>query len=393
MPSGESPSLLIVAAEASSALYAQRLLEHWQAGGRAVEAFGIGSRDMERLGFRTLARSEEMAVVGLVEVLSHFRAIRSAFHRIVEEAKQRRPKVALLLDYPGFNLRLARKLKALGIPVVYYVSPQVWAWKQSRVKTIRACVDRMLVVLPFEQAFYEAHGVPVEFVGHPLLDEIGGKLLDPERVAGLRMAAGLAAEDLVLALMPGSRRSELDHHLDIQVEAARLLVERRPELRVVLLVAPSLDAAEVRRRLGAPRLAVNVIKDEPFAMIALADVVLCASGTATLMVGLMGKPMAIMYRLSRVTVWLARLIMQRPARFGLINLVLDEDVAPEFLQDEANPDALARALAPLIDSRRQRDAMRDRLLRARRVLGERGATKRVADALEPYLAGKGELDV
>jgi lipid-A-disaccharide synthase len=385
MPSDESPSVLIVAAEASSVLYAQRLLEHWRAEGRQVAAFGIGGADMTAIGFEAIARSEDMAVVGLFEVLAHLRTIRTAFRAILREAERRRPNVALLLDYPGFNLRLATRLKAIGVPVVYYVSPQVWAWKQSRVKTIRAAVDRMLVVLPFEASFYERHGVTAEFVGHPLLDEVAVNLCDPENVGARRAALGLPRNGLVLGLMPGSRHSELKHHLDIQVETARRLRARHAELGVALLVAPPLGEAELRDRIGAAGFPIAIIKDDPFAMIALTDVVLCASGTATLMVGLMGKPMVIMYRLSRLTVWLARLIMKRPARFGLINLVLDEDAAPEFLQDEANPQALAEALAPFVASATAREAARKQLLRARELLGERGATARVAAALAPYL--------
>jgi lipid-A-disaccharide synthase len=382
--------VLVVAAEASSALYAERLLERWRADGLAVDAFGIGSREMEALGFEPIARSEDMAVVGLFEVLAHFATIRRAFKRLLAEAKRRRPKVALLLDYPGFNLRLAPKLKALGIPVVYYVSPQVWAWKESRVKTIRACVDRMLVVLPFEVDFYARHGVDAEFVGHPLLDEMPEDVADPITLALRGQQAGLRGHGVVLALMPGSRRSEIAHHLDIQLETARRLVAAQASLQVALFVAPGLDEEEMRRRVGDAGLPIAVLKDEPFAMIALADVVLCASGTATLMVGLMGKPLVIMYRLSRITVWLARFVMKRPERFGLINLVLGEDAAPEFLQDEANPDALAAALSPLVASQAAREAARQRLVRARALLGEHGATRRVDAALRPYLTTASE---
>ena len=171
------PSVLIVAAETSSCLYALRLLQHWKKQGLKVNAFGIGNREMEAEGFQIIGRSEELAVVGIQEVLAHFGDIKKAFYGLLDSAKEKKPQVALLLDYPGFNLRLAKRLKAMQIPVVYYISPQVWAWRTGRVNFIRRVVDRMLVLFPFEREFYEKHHVPVDFVGHPLLDELGPQLV------------------------------------------------------------------------------------------------------------------------------------------------------------------------------------------------------------------------
>ena len=181
MPSNDSRKILIVAAEASSCLYAQRLLQHWKLNGQLVEAFGIGNDAMALEGFECLARAEDLAVVGVQEVIAHWSVIKNAFYRVLAEVEKRRPQVVLLLDYPGFNLRLAKKLKTMGIPVVYYISPQVWAWKSGRVKTIQNVVDKMLVIFPFEVDFYALHGVQVEFVGHPLLDELEAKYFDPRR--------------------------------------------------------------------------------------------------------------------------------------------------------------------------------------------------------------------
>ena len=377
--------VLIVAAEASSSLYALRLLEHWKATNVPVSAFGIGSRDMEAHGFEVLGRSEDMAVVGLQEVVAHYPRIRRTFFRLLEEARRRKPKVAVLLDYPEFNLRLAKKLKALGIPVVYYISPQIWAWRTSRVNIVRAHVAKMLVIFPFEKAFYEKHNAAVEFVGHPLLDELAEIAPTPEATARRRAELGFKPGDVVLALMPGSRDSEIKHHLAVQMQAARLLKAEFPNLRLILPVAPTLDEAEIRSEAADSGLEVTYLKDEPFSMIALADVVLCASGTATLQVGLLAKPMVIMYRMSPLTVFLARWIMKRPAHFGLINLILGERVAPELFQDEATPEAMAGLLSPLIRSAENRREVAARLVRCRELLGSRGATARVAAALQPYL--------
>jgi lipid-A-disaccharide synthase len=376
--------VLVVAAEASSTLYAQRLLELWKKEHRAVSAFGIGSREMENLGFEILGRSEDLAVVGLQEVLAHFSQIRETFNRILAEAKARKPAFALLLDYPGFNLRLAKRLKALGIPVVYYISPQVWAWRTSRVYDIKKTVDRMLVVFPFEVDFYRKYDIPVNFVGHPLLDEISEDLYDAKTTSEQRSKFGFTDQDLVLALMPGSRKSELRFNLQVQIQAAEKLSKKYPRLQVALFVAPNFSLDEIQRRLPEIQFPLRLIQAEPFTMIRLADVVLCASGTATLMVGLLGKPMVIMYKMNAITAFLAKLIVKNTPFFGLINLVLGRRVVPELFQEQANLDGLCTALEVFINDPQNREKTHLELLEARHCLGNRGATERVNEALQPF---------
>jgi lipid-A-disaccharide synthase len=394
MPSDDSRKILIVAAEASSCLYAQRLLQHWKQHNISVEAFGIGNAAMAAEGFECLARAEELAVVGVQEVLSHWGVIKKAFYDLLAAAAERRPQVVLLLDYPDFNLRLAKKLKGLGLPVVYYISPQVWAWRQGRVKTIRRVVDKMLVVFPFEEPFYAAHGVRVEFVGHPLLDELKAEHLDPKERDFHRAKYGVKPDDVLLALMPGSRQSELNHHLEPQLEAARTLQRRHPNLKVALLVAPNFSMESVRERLGGLDFPLMLIKDEPFSMIDLADVVLSASGTATLMVGLLEKPMVIMYRMNRLSAWLAKAFVKTTKHFGLINLVLDERVVPELFQEMAAPEGLVDEIEPLIVNPEKRRRIGERLRPAKDRLGSSGATARVAAALEGYWSQvDGQVDI
>lgn len=387
MPSADSRKVLIVAAEASSCLYAERLLQHWKKHNISVEAFGIGDERMAREGFECLGRAEELAVVGLQEVISHWGVIKKAFYDLLKAAEERRPQVVLLLDYPGFNLRLAKKLKRLGIPVVYYISPQIWAWRQGRVKDIRKNIDRMLVVFPFETEFYAQHGVKVDFVGHPLLDELDPKHFDQKERSLHRAKYGIREDEVVLALMPGSRGSELRHHLETQLEAARTLVGKIPNLKVALFVAPNFSKEAIQDRLNGLDFPLMLIKDEPFSMIDLADVVLCASGTATLMVGLLEKPMLIMYKMSRLTAWVARMLVTSTKHFGLINLVLDERVAPELFQEEADAPHLVRELEPLLTDGALRARMSERLRPAKDRLGTKGATERVAEALEAYWSG------
>jgi lipid-A-disaccharide synthase len=351
-----------------------------------VRAFGIGSREMEALGFEIFGRSEELAVVGLVEVLRHYRDIKAVFQRLLDEARRRRPKVVLLLDYPGFNLRLAKALEPLDIPIVYYVSPQVWAWKKSRVWTIQRLVDRMLCVLPFEQAFYRQYGIDVDFVGHPLLDEIDPALFDPEQRARLRAVHGLAPTDLVLGLMPGSRSSEIRHHLHVQLQAAKLLCARHPALKVALLVAPSLDLGQMRALAGQVSFPLVFIQEDSLKMASLTDVVLCASGTATLVVGLVHKPMVIMYRMNALTARIARWVVRGKAHFGLVNLILDARVVPELFQEQASPEMLAGELGRYLDDEAYFERTRSALMQLQPRLGAGGATARVAHILETYLS-------
>ena len=379
--------VLIIAAEASSALYAQRLLEHWSSVGRDIDGFGVGDVAMEEFGFNRLGQSEEMAVVGFKEVISHWNLISNVFKKIVSECESNPPEFALLLDYPGFNLRLAKKLKTLGIPVIYYISPQVWAWKKGRIKEIKKYVDKMLVLFPFEKKFYTDHKVNSEFVGHPLLDELDESLFDETKTLHLREKFGVQRGDLLIGLMPGSRNSELDYNLDRQVSVARkLYIENRGKqpLRFALFVAPTLSVESIKARLGDLDFPLMLVRDDPFQMIRMADLILTASGTATIFVGLLSKPLLIMYIMNRWTAKLAKFLVTSTKYFGMVNIILEKEVGKEFFQDQATVSNLALNLQTLIDSPEKRKQQIKELGRLRGLLGERGATKRVSRELEPY---------
>ncbi len=378
--------VMIIAAEASSALYAERLLQYWNKTSEEVpHCFGVGNYAMESIGFECIGRSEEMAVVGLQEVIAHWSLIKNTYKKLLEEAKKRKPKFALLLDYPEFNLRMAKDLKALGIKVIYYISPQIWAWRTGRVHNIRKVVDRMLVILPFEKDFYQKYNVPVEFVGHPLLDEIDPKLFDRGFINFKREKFGLKKDDLVLGLMPGSRKSEIKHHLTAQLEASRLLIQKYPHLKIVLLLAPTLDRKLIMAELQKFDLPIQIIKDQPMEMIAITDMILCASGTATLMVGLLHKPMVIMYRMNAFTAKVAKLLVNKTPFFGMANLILNERAVPELFQEEADPELLVKNLSVFIDSKEKYDQTARNLAQLQYKLGEKDATARVAKILDEYL--------
>lgn len=380
-----SARILIVAAEASSALYAEQLILHWRSQGRRrdLEYFGVGSRRMEKLNFRCLGYAEDMAVMGFSEVIQHYSDIKNVFQSILNEVDQAKPLVAILLDYPGFNLRLSKELHARQIPVIYYVSPQIWAWKKNRVYTVKAFVSKMLVVFPFEVDFYKEYGVPVQYVGHPLLDDLKPEHEDKELIALKRSRLGIQRHQKVLGLMPGSRKQELDRHLELQLQVAEKLKARHPDLKIVLLVAPTISKTEVQDRLENTKLSLVLLQDEPFNMISLVDGVLAASGTATLMVGLLEKPMVIMYRVS----WLSAFIGRRLVKgfFGLVNLLSKKEIVPELFQEKANLEQLTPQVERMLFDDLYRSQVIYDLQVLKTQLGEKGVTSRVAKEIEVYL--------
>lgn len=381
----EKRQVLIVAAEASSGLFAQRLIEHFRKQKAELHFFGVGTLEMEQIGFERLGASEEMAVVGAVEVIEALPLLKKVYADLVAEVKKRKPAVVILMDYPGFNLKLAEELHPLGIPIVYYVTPQVWAWKQKRVEKIQKYCSKALVILPFEKPFFESHGVKCEFVGHPLLDELRDELMKPDYRKLQRRRRGVADDELVLGLMPGSRKGELKLNFGEQLKAAAELKRRYTNLKVMVFVAPTLSTAEVQEAMGDFPFEIQLLKDEPMEMIVLADFILAASGTATLMVALAQVPMVIMYRLRWLTGLLARVLVRGVRFFGLPNLIMDQEVVPERWQSGARADRLASLISEYFDSPEKRAAMILKLGEVRKRLGDKGATARVARALEEYL--------
>ncbi|MBX9767343.1 MAG: lipid-A-disaccharide synthase [Bdellovibrionales bacterium] len=383
-----SKRVLIVSAEASSNLYAIRLLQHWKATGVRVKAFGIGNYEMETLGFECLGRAEELAVMGAVEVIKHFPEIRQTFYKLVDAVKKGGVDLVVLMDYPDFNFRLAKKIKSISgnTKIVYYISPQIWVWRQGRVHFIKKYIDHVICLFPFEVEFYKRFQVSASFEGHPLIDEIQ---TDPRVSSGQvkeqREKLGFSGQDVVLGLMPGSRHGEIENHFDIQIQTAEILSQEFPNLKVALLVAPGLNVADLKARLPQNlSLRLLILERPPFEMIALTDVILAASGTATLMVGLLLKPMVIMYKFKPFSAWIAKTFFTFPKFFGIVNLILDRMVAPEIFQEAATPENLAEALRPYLKSAEARLAKAEELGELSTRLGSPGVTKRVAQRLTDF---------
>ncbi|MCB0394667.1 MAG: lipid-A-disaccharide synthase, partial [Bdellovibrionales bacterium] len=306
-------AVFISSAEASSGLYAQRLIESLKNNGRDIGFFGVGTPEMEKLGFERIGKSEEMAVVGIFEVIPKIALLKRVLEKTTEEIKKRKPKLIILMDYSGFNLRLAKRIKHLGIPMIYYVSPQIWAWKKYRINLIKKYIDKMIVILPFEESFYKENGIEAEFVGHPLLDEVSERILTREYQLAERSKFGVSEKDHLLGLMPGSRRSEIRNHLETQLKTAEIVSQKVPNLKIAVLVAPTLSIEELQKFMPENHsLNLIFVKREPFEMVSICDTILCASGTATLTVGILEKPMVIMYKAAALSAFLAKQIIKLP---------------------------------------------------------------------------------
>lgn len=318
---------------------------------------GIGGPQMVAEGFTSLFAMEELSVMGLFEVLAHLPRLLRIRRNIVRHFLAYPPDVFVGIDAPDFNLGVEQRLRTRGIRTVHYVSPSVWAWRQGRVKKIARSVDRMLTLFPFEAAFYQEHGVPVRFVGHPLADMI------PQRVdaAAARASLKLPAEGALIALLPGSRASEVGRLADVFVATVDRLVRQRPGLRFAVALANPLARAIFARALHrhAGDLPVHLIDGRAREVMAASDAVLLASGTATLEAMLLKRPMVVAYRLASLTFILAKRLVKLPY-FALPNLLAGERRVPEFLQDDVTPQALGAALLQVLDD----GATRQRLLTA-----------------------------
>lgn len=364
--------LLVVAGEASGDLHGARLVSELRRLVPGLETFGLGGDELAAAGLQPVAHSSEVSVVGITEVLRVLPRIREVFAALLAEVDRRRPDAAVLIDFPDFNLRLARELEKRGLRVIYYISPQVWAWRKGRVHTISKLVDRMLVLFPFEVDFYRRHHVDVVHVGHPLVDEV--PVLSN---AWDRLDEGAEPDGpFRIALLPGSRLSEVESLLPTMLESVRRMAAELP-VEALLIKAPTVPREVLEEQIQLSGLPVRIVSEDRFQAVADSHLALCASGTATLEVGLLGTPMIVLYRLGFWTWSLARMLVRLP-NVSLVNLVLGRRVVPELLQGEANPDRIAAEAESILLEDYVRKEMRAGLAELRAKLGEGGASGRAA---------------
>jgi lipid-A-disaccharide synthase len=318
------PRIMLAAGEVSGDIHGAALCRALRAAAPGARLFGMGGGRMAAAGLDVMADIRDTAVVGFSEVVRRLPLLRRTYGHLVAALASEQPDVLVLIDYPGFNLRLARVARERGVPVVYFIPPQVWAWRPGRLQTIRQRVSLVIAVFPFEHALYASAGVPVQFVGHPVLDTLPAA---PTRAAARRQL-GLDEASVVIGLLPGSRSQEIERLLPPMADAARRIVAVRPEVRFVLALAPSVSRALVDRHLaGGPP--VDVVEDQTYAVMRSSDLLLATSGTATLEAALLGTPMVVCYRLSAVSERIASVLVRVPW-VSLVNLVLGRQVVPEL---------------------------------------------------------------
>jgi lipid-A-disaccharide synthase len=369
-------SLMIVAGEASGDKHGAKLAAALNALRPAVawEFFGAGGDEMRAAGVETLVDAREMAIMGALEVAAALPKFLRAFRRLREAARTRQPCAVVLIDWPEFNLRLARRLKRDGQRVIYYISPQVWAWRNYRVKAIKRDVERMLVILPFERDYYERAGVQVDYVGHPLLDSVQ---VTANR-AEFCLKHQLDPSRTIIALLPGSRHSELKFILPPMIEAARQLGQLRPTLQFIVPLAPTIARAEVEIMTAAGALPnLRWIEGDTYNALAAAQLAVVASGTATLETAIVGTPLIIVYRASPLNWRLFRPLINVPF-IGMPNLIAARAIAPELLQDQLTGPRLAAQIMALLDDESRLARLRADLAEVRAQLGPSAASERAA---------------
>lgn len=382
MHNSQPKKVVIIAGEESGDAHAAKLVSKLLASNPALELSGIGGRHMQQAGVNVISDLASFGVTGITEVVRHFLVIKKAWKLIKNHLKTVQPDLLILIDYPGFNLRLARFAKrVLGLRIVYYISPQIWAWKANRIHTIRECVDHMAVILPFEKDLYQQAHVPVSFVGHPLVHQIP----QYENLASVRMALNLPLDKRLIALLPGSRRNEVDRHMPVLLKTAEQLNRQLDDIHFVIPIAATIDAALIRSYFSHSQVPVSFIEGRAIEVATCSDCVVVASGTASLECALLAKPMCIIYKASLLT-YIAATKLIKVKYLGLCNLLKNQMIVPELLQYDCNPSELVLLISELLHDSRMADAMVNRLQVLRRELSSEQADISIDELIKNELA-------
>jgi lipid-A-disaccharide synthase len=364
-------NILIVAGEASGDLHGSKVVEALRQLDSQVRIVGMGGNHLRRAGVDILIDSSRLAVVGITEVLGRLGDLLRAYRKLKELIRSQEIGLLILIDFPDFNLGLAGVAKKAGVPVFYYISPQVWAWRSGRIQKIAQRVSRMAVIFPFEVALYQEAGLNAEFVGHPLMDTLG-QMENPSPAGD----EGWRGNPLI-ALLPGSRHKEVKALLPEMVRAAEIIARKRPEVGFLLALAPTITRKEVEDMLPSGGVRVQVVEGMTYQAIRFADLVWVASGTATLETAILGKPMVIAYQVSPLSYWVGR-AMIRVGWIGLVNIVAGRTLVPELIQKEARGERIAEETSRILEDEPYRRGMIEGLAEVKQKLGAPGAAERVA---------------
>jgi len=373
--------LMMVAGEVSGDVHGEGLIRSLRQNHADADLFGIGGKKMLREGFRPYFMLDTMQAHGFVELAGHLPRLYKTLWRMRAALEEESTDALVLIDYPGFNLKLAAYASEKGIPVIFFNSPQIWAWRKGRLDTIKRVVDKMIVLFPFEEKIYQQAGVDVSWVGHPLLDEIGQE----SDSAALRENCGLRADLPLLAIAPGSRPSEMRKHLPTMLEALPEIKKKIGEFQCILPVAESLDFDEVRRKASSSPVHVAVVPEQFLESVRASDAAVIASGTASLQTGLALKPFVIVYRVSPLTYMIARLLAETKY-IGMVNVLADKEIVPELLQNEFTVSSITDHAVRLLQDDAYRAKMISQLKTTRTKLGEPGAYDKAARCIEKTLS-------
>ncbi len=385
-----SEKILLVAGEASGEQHASDLVKHLRRIRPETRVYAVGGEKLRQAGAEILLRSSGLSVVGLFEVLNHLGPILGAYKRLTNWMEAHRPSLLVLVDFPEFNLLVARKARALNIPVFYYISPQIWAWRQGRVKRIKKLVNKMAVILPFEKTFYQQHGMDVEFVGHPLLDSVKTCHSREKFLAKYH----IPTSERLICLLPGSRTGEIKRHLELFLDTVRLIAARASGVSFCLAMAPGLQEKascfiekEAGKFMAEGGPLIRLVKGEAHAAMAASDLAIAASGTVTLEAAILQTPMIVTYRISPMTYWIGRRLV-KVKWISLVNLIAGRQIVPEVIQEHANPGELSALALALLEDDAARSRMVDGLKEAVGLLGRPGAAARAASMAASMLAGQ-----
>jgi len=365
--------IMIIAGEASGDLHGANLVKAMQKKEPSLFFCGIGGNALRDAGVKIILESSTLSVVGITEVISKIPEILKGISVTKDFLKIFRPDLLILIDFPDFNLHIAATAKKLNIPVLYYISPQIWAWRQNRVKKIAKLVDHIAVIFPFEEKFYQKHHVPVTFVGHPILDH--------QTLPIAPHSASRISQAPIIALLPGSRKGEISTHLPIMLKAANILSQQHPDIRFVISQASSVEKSFIQNILNSslpiPNSQFSILKgtDEIFRICTLA---IAVSGTVTLETALAGVPMIVIYKVSPVSYWIGKSLI-KVKHISLVNLVAGKEIVPERIQDKASPENIADTVSEMLNNPSALEKMRNELISIRKILGGPGASEHVAD--------------
>jgi lipid-A-disaccharide synthase len=375
-----SKRILIVAGEPSGDLHASNLVQDLKKINPDIEFFGLGGTKSKDAGVDVIFDIAHLAIVGLIDVIKNIFTIGKVYKEVLAKLDSRKTDLAILVDYPGFNLRLAKELKKRNIPVIYYISPQIWAWGRDRIKIIQKCVTKMVVFFKFEEELYKTYNVDAAFIGHPLIETVKPKHDKPYILKKL----GLSTGKTTIAILPGSRKSEISHLLQTLVGASKLINEELGNVQFVLSKHPSLPLSLYEKTIEGSGLKIALAEGDTYDIVAASDFAIVASGTATLETSILGTPYVLVYR-SDIVTYIAYKIVADIKNIGIANIIAGKQIVPELLQYDMTPEKVSAAVIDILTHEDKKSKMLSDLKDVRLSLGGPGASTRAAEAIAPYV--------